>query len=187
MQVAVDVEALVPERVVPSFFRHELHVRTRETCGFQDITDEVERFIAACGIDTGMVVLLSLHTTASLLLNERESGFCDDFHVAADELVPPNRRYRHDDMSVRFENLCPEDREFPNGHAHLQHALFGVPSLVVPVDRSRVVLGKWQRVLLVEYDRPRDRRVWMHGFGFPPPDGGPIDRETATTSIDTAA
>lgn len=64
-------------------------------------------------------------------------------------------------MTVRCENLCPEDLVGPNGHAHLQHALFGSPGLVLPIADGRIVLGVWQRIQLVEYDRPRARRVFL--------------------------
>ena len=120
-------------------------------------------------MQAGMILALSLHTTAGLLVNERETGFRSDFRKVADRIAPRHHPYTHDDFSVRFENICPEDREFPNGHAHLQHTVFGSPSLVVPVQDAQLVLGQWQRVFLVEFDRPRIRRVALHGFGLAQP------------------
>ena len=150
----------------PRFFRDELTIETEGSCGFHDITDDLTSFVTGCGLDFGMVVLLSLHTTAGLLINEHETGFRTDFREVAERIAPSTHEYMHDDLSVRFENLCPEDREFPNGHAHLQQSVIGAPSLVIPVHESAPVLGRWQRVFLIEFDRPRVRRVAIHGLGF---------------------
>jgi secondary thiamine-phosphate synthase enzyme len=157
--------SISPVGFTAQVFQDELRVRTEETCGFHDITDEVSDFVERCGLEAGMVLLLSFHTTAGLLLNEHETGFRRDFKEVAQRIAPVGQPYCHDDLSVRFENLCPEDREFPNGHAHLQHAVFGSPSLVVPVGPQGLVLGKWQRIFLIEFDRARDRRVGMFGLG----------------------
>ena len=154
---------------VPRFVHAELHVRTTETCGFHDITDEVKRFASRCEMDAGMLLLVSMHTTAGLLVNEHETGFRADFRDFAQRIASPETAYRHDDMSVRFENICPEDREHPNGHSHLQHTALGSPSLVLPIQGAQVVLGQWQRVFLIEFDRPRARRISMHGFGLAAP------------------
>lgn len=142
-------------------FHRTLSVRTQDARCVHDLTEDVERFVVDCDVGCGLVTVLSLHTTAGLLLNERESGLQADFGEIADQLVPRGHAYRHDDMSVRSENLCPEDFEAPNGHAHIQHAMFGAPSMTLPVADGRVVLGRWQRLLLVEYDRPRHRRVFL--------------------------
>ena len=161
--------ATVAQGCMPRFLHGELHVRTTESCGFHDITDHVKRFAARCEMDAGMLLLVSMHTTAGLLINEHETGFRADFRDFAERMASRETAYRHDDMSVRFENICPEDREFPNGHAHLQHTALGAPSLVVPIQGAQVVLGQWQRIFVIEFDRPRARRISMHGFGLAAP------------------
>jgi secondary thiamine-phosphate synthase enzyme len=161
---AVD-HRITPTPVIPQFFSRELSLDTVESCGFHDITDEVAAFVAECDLRAGIAVALSLHTTAGLLINEHETGFRNDFREVADRIVPSRHPYRHDDFDVRFENICPEDLEHPNGHSHLQHALFGTPSIVVPVRDAKLVLGKWQRVFLIEFDRPRPRQVALQAFG----------------------
>jgi secondary thiamine-phosphate synthase enzyme len=145
-------------------FHRTVTVETPDAEGVHDLTDDAQRFIEDCVVDAGLFIAQSLHTTAGLLLNESETGLQADFREIANELVPRVRRYRHDDMSVRWQNLCPEDLEAPNGHAHLQHALFGSPTLTLPVAGGRIVLGTWQRLLLVEYDRPRQRHVYIQAL-----------------------
>lgn len=146
-------------------FPMRLAVRTLGTRRLHDITDDICGFVSESGVRSGFIVVQSLHTTAGLVLNEVESGLQADFDEVAGRLVPSNHSYRHDDMSVRWENICPEDADFPNGHAHLQHTIFGTPSLVLPISVGGVVLGTWQRVLLVEFDRARDRVVFMQAVG----------------------
>jgi secondary thiamine-phosphate synthase enzyme len=150
-------------------FHRTLALDTRGPGRLHDLTDDVSRFVDDCAIEAGILVAHSLHTTAGLLLNERESGLQVDFCACTEALVPRSADYRHDDMSVRWENLCPADREAPNGHAHLQHALFGTPGLSVPVADGCIVLGTWQRILLVEYDRPRPREVFLQALGVSQP------------------
>jgi secondary thiamine-phosphate synthase enzyme len=150
-------------------FHRTVSVSTQDAERLHDLTDDAQDFVAACGVEAGLFVAQSLHTTAGLLLNERETGLQADLRQIAEELVPRQRRYRHDDMSLRYENLCPEDFDAPNGHAHLQHAIFGSPVLTLPVAAGRIIRGRWQRLLLVEYDRPRERTVYMQVLGLPAP------------------
>jgi len=140
---------------------HRAHSVFTDLRLLHDLTDDAQDYVAACQVGSGLFLAHVLHTTAGLLLNERESGLQADLRDLADGLVPRQRPYRHDDMDVRTENLCPQDFDAPNGHAHLQHALFGSPALTLPVSDGRIVLGRWQRLLLVEYDRPRQRTVFM--------------------------
>jgi secondary thiamine-phosphate synthase enzyme len=154
-----------PVRLGFTSFHRTIEVQTEAAPAMHDVTDAARRFVDECGIEAGLLIVSSLHTTAGLLLNECETGLRADFRTRAEALVPRAHAYRHDDMTVRWENLCPEDSEAPNGHAHLQHAIFGSPGLSLPVAERRIVLGTWQRILLVEYDRPRTRLVFFQAFG----------------------
>jgi hypothetical protein len=89
-------------------------------------------FVEDCELEAGLRIAPSLHTPAGLLLNERESGIQVDCRACADALVPRAHDYLHDDMTVRRKNLCPEDLDVPNGHAHLRHAGFGLPGIPNP-------------------------------------------------------
>ena len=149
-----------------------------------DLTEAAERFLADCEITSGLLVAQSLHTTAGLLLNERETGFHADFRRVVDRLVPRAAEYQHDDMTVRWENLCPEDQTCPNGHAHLQHALFGSPTVTLAIRDGRLVLGQWQRLQLVEYDRARTRRVFLQAIGTMAPSHAlPVSENGAETIL----
>ena len=142
-----------------------VELSTDDATRFHDITDAAKSFVAKSGLQFGIAVAQSLHTTAGLLLNESENGLKADFAAFADKLVPRDHRYTHDDFSVRWENLAPEDFEAPNGHAHVQHAMFGTPSVALAIRDGELALGTWQRLFLIEYDRPRPRRVVLSAFG----------------------
>jgi secondary thiamine-phosphate synthase enzyme len=145
--------------------QHQLVLETRGAREMHDLTDDVGAFVAGTGIATGIVIAYALHTTAGLVVNEWETGFRGDFSESAERLAPSTGTYRHDDSSVRWENLCPEDLEFPNGHAHVQHTLLATPSLTLGIAAGELRLGTWQRILLVEFDRARTRSVALQAIG----------------------
>ena len=93
-------------------------------------------------------------------VNEFERGFLEDFAVLLKRLVPTEHYYAHDDWDRRTENVCEEDMEVGNGHAHCMSMLLGPGGRVDPGARRRARLGQWQRVLFLELDRARDRR-WL--------------------------
>lgn len=160
--------------------RRTLAIETPGRLEAVDLTPALEEFVVEGPIQDGILLAQSLHTTAGLLLNEWETGFRKDMALAADALVDPRATYQHDDMEVRWENLCPDDADFPNGQSHIQHAIFGCPSLTLTVAGGRLVLGRWQRACLVEFDRPRSRLVTLLLLGTQasPGDRGPdcVDR-----------
>lgn len=149
----------------PCCLELDIWLSTRGAGAFHDITEEIAGFVNEAPLQSGVVLAHSLHTTAGLIVNESETGLRADFAEVANELIPSGRAYRHDDLGIRTENLCPEDEEAPNGHAHLQHVAFTVPSIALPVRAGELVLGRWQRVMLVELDRPRRRRVLLQAMG----------------------
>jgi secondary thiamine-phosphate synthase enzyme len=155
------------ESVFPGYAAGRIDVETLGKLECHDITDEIEAFIADSGARNAMVLVQSMHTSAGLLVNEWETGLRKDLANAAERLVPSGIDYVHDDMSVRWENICPEDAEWPNGHSHLQNAVLGTPTLMLPAVDRGLMLGRWQRVLLVEFDHPRPRTVMLHLFGLP--------------------
>ena len=84
----------------------------------------------------------------------------EDFAGMLQSLVPSDRYYAHDDWDRRTENLCPEDMQIGNGHAHCMAMLLGTVGEAVPVVEGELALGTYQRVLFLELDRERDRR-WL--------------------------
>ena len=142
-----------------------LSVRTTRPTEFVDITDEVEHFVAASGIHTGIVNIQSLHTTSAIVVNEHEPLLLSDFTPLLGRAAPFRAFYRHDDAAARTVNLMPDERA--NGHSHCRALLLGAAASLNVVD-GRVRLGRWQRVFLVELDGPREREVSMVVSGAGP-------------------
>ena len=144
----------------------ENHSFTTTRCmDLVDVTPDVEDVVRRSEVQNGMAVVFSPHTTCAVLINEREEGFIRDFEDLVKSLVPETRDYRHDDMTLRTENLEDDSHDVPNGHAHCKHGLIGSASQTIPVVDGQLQLGRWQRVFLVELDRSRDRRVLMQVIG----------------------
>ncbi len=122
-----------------------MRVKTRKKREIVDITDRLEECIAkAYPGESGFCQLSVLHTTAALTTADLDPGTDLDI-LDAFEAIIPKLRYRH-----------PHDPEHVPDH--ILSALIGT-SVAVPVERSRLVLGTWQRVILVELDGPREREI----------------------------
>ncbi|HXJ62873.1 MAG TPA: secondary thiamine-phosphate synthase enzyme YjbQ [Actinomycetota bacterium] len=115
-----------------------------------DVTDEVERFIDGAGAD-GLVNVYLPHATAGLALMETGSGSEADLEEAIDALLPREDRYRH--------------RHGSTGHG-ADHLLpvFVSPSLVIPCQGGRLLLGTWQRVVVVDPNRENNTRTVRLSF-----------------------
>jgi secondary thiamine-phosphate synthase enzyme len=130
-----------------------------------DVTEELERAVKDSGVTEGCAVAFCAHTTATLVLGEFEDGLIEDFRKRLNELAPPGIYYAHDDLSRRTQNIG--DWEEPiNGHSHIAHMIMGGASHTIPVGAGRPLLGRWQRLLLVELDGARTRELILHVFGF---------------------
>jgi secondary thiamine-phosphate synthase enzyme len=140
-----------------------LHFSTTATSEFWDLTDITREVVARSGVRHGQVTIHTPHTTTSIVLNESETGFLNDYRRLLDAVVPTDAYYEHDDHEVRTENL--QEDEFLNGHAHCRQLMTGSASVTVPVVEGEVLLGTWQRVLFAELDQARERRVVVHAQG----------------------
>lgn len=147
--------------VIPAAYASHIALRTTFATQFIDLTARIEALVGASGITTGMVAVQSMHTTTGVIVNEHEPLLLQDFLTLLETLVPAHGRYRHDDMTRR-ENV-PAD-EPANGHAHCR-ALLLPTSTIVTVANGRLVLGRWQRIFLVELDGPRDRQLSIVVYG----------------------
>ena len=124
---------------------HRLHVKTRSKRQVVDITDAVESTLGkAHAGQTGICYLSLLHTTAALTTADLDPGTDLDMLDAFDAMIP-KLHYRHPHNPAHVPD-------------HILSALIGT-SLALPVERGRLVLGTWQRVVLVEFDGPRDREA----------------------------
>ena len=143
-------------------FQTEQQLRTSGGLTVRDITEEVSAAVRDSGVLDGIVCVYSPHTTCCIRVNEFESGFLDDFSALLKRLVPNGGEhyYAHDDWGRRTENICEEDMEVGNCHAHCMSMLLGSAGESIPVRDGELCLGTWQRVLFLELDRERDRR-WI--------------------------
>ncbi|MGH2683647.1 MAG: secondary thiamine-phosphate synthase enzyme YjbQ [Actinomycetota bacterium] len=129
-----------------------------------DLTDDLRAAVKDSGVTEGCVAVFCAHTTCTLILNELEDGALDDLRRRLDHLAPADVYYGHDDLERRRQNL-QEGHERPNGRAHVMQMLLGGSSHVIPVIGGEPALGRWQRLLLLELDEPRERQVVFHAFG----------------------
>jgi secondary thiamine-phosphate synthase enzyme len=136
---------------------------TSEAPQFIDITDDVEDAVNRAGIENGIAVVFSLHTTAAIKINECEPELIKDMSRFLAEVAPLDREYCHNNFDVRTVNM--EEDECPNAHSHCQHLLLSA-SETIPIVNARLLLGRWQRIFLVELDRPKDRRVSVQILGL---------------------
>jgi secondary thiamine-phosphate synthase enzyme len=141
-------------------FQGEKQLRTEGGLSVRDITDEVAEAVRESGVQNGIVCVYSPHTTCCVRVNEFENGFLEDFATLLRRLVPREGYYAHDDWDRRTENICEEDMQLGNGHAHCMSMLLGSAGEAIPVRGGALCLGTWQRVLFLELDRERDRR-WL--------------------------
>ena len=142
-----------------------LRITTEHPTQFIDLTDQVEDFVTGTGIQFGVVSIQSLHTTASIIVNEHEPLLLSDFTSLLARAVPRAYFYRHDDLETRTVNLTPDERA--NGHAHCRALLLGASASLHIAD-GRVERGLWQRIFLVELDGPRTREVSLLVVGDRP-------------------
>jgi secondary thiamine-phosphate synthase enzyme len=126
---------------------HEIfRIDTKERQQALDVTDAVRQIVRRSGLREGLCHVMVLHSTAALIVNEN-----DDLNIAADLMqalsgaVPERAGWRHDQVD-------------DNAHAHIKASLLG-PSELLAVRDGELVLGTWQRLLLLEFDGPRQRQV----------------------------
>lgn len=136
--------------------------QTKRELDFIDITDEIKDFLKETGIKNGLVNIQILHTSAGLIVNENEPLLLEDIKRNLENCAPKNLEYKHDDLSKRKVNLCP--KECINGHAHCK-AIHLLVNVTLNLIGGELQLGRWQRVLLIELDRPRNRKVQVQIIG----------------------
>ena len=101
-----------------------------------------------------------------IVINEKESGFAQDFADLLGELAPcEGKYYRHDDLDIRTEGLDPDGPEQANGHAHCLAGVLASSSQTVPVVDGSLMLGRWQRIFFCELDSSRPRKVFIQVIG----------------------
>lgn len=119
-----------------------------------DITDELSRILTASNLEQGNLTVFVIGSTAAITTFEYEPGMIKDIQEFFTRLIPENRHYHHNDTWGDA-----------NGFSHLRAALQG-PSLTIPFEDGRLLLGTWQQVVLAEFDnRPRTRNIVVQMIG----------------------
>ena len=121
--------------------------------GFRNITPEVERVVLTSGVREGLVLVNAMHITASVFINDDESGLHRDFEKWLERLAPekPYSQYDHNGS---------ED----NADAHLKRTIMG-REVVVAITAGRLDLGPWEQIFYYELDGKRDKRVLVKIIG----------------------
>ena len=133
---------------------HYLWFNTKLRQEIIDVTDEVAEQVRHSGVREGFVLVSAMHITASVFVNDHESGLWQDILVWLEGTVAPwdPGRYRH--------NATGED----NAAAHLRSLTIG-HEVVVPITEGTLDLGPWQRVFYGEWDGQRKKRVIIKVLG----------------------
>ena len=127
---------------------------TEGYCDIIDITPKVQEQIQKERIKIGLATLFVSGSTAALTTMEYEPGLIKDLKELLERFIPSNKKYHHDDR-------WGDD----NGFSHLRASLFG-PSLQVPIESGRLLLGTWQQIVLLDFDnRPRTREIVIQIMG----------------------
>jgi len=119
-----------------------------------DITEQVEAEVKASGVKDGLVLVSAMHITASVFVNDHESGLWQDILKWLETTVAPwdPKRYQH--------NLTGED----NAAAHLRSLTIG-HEVILPITEGKLEFGPWQRVFYGEWDGQRKKRVIVKVIG----------------------
>lgn len=146
-----------------SCVRHlTLSADTRGTTDVIDLTTLIATAVQGLGIVDGVVTIATRHTTTGLLVNEHEPLLMEDLQRMFERLAPADGAYAHDDLSRRTVNLGANERR--NGHAHCRAALLRT-SESLAVSSGSLVLGRWQRILLVDFDAGQRRQLSLTVVG----------------------
>ena len=133
--------------------RKELWFHTSGRREYLNITSEVQEELSRSGIKEGLCLVNAMHITASVFINDDESGLHHDFEVWLEKLAPekPHSQYNHNGY---------ED----NADAHLKRQLMG-REVVVAVTNGKLDLGPWEQIFYGEYDGMRKKRVLIKIIG----------------------
>lgn len=122
-----------------------MDIKTNERIELIDITNDVKEQVSKSGVEQGICVVSTPHTTTSVFVNENESGLRFDILNLLERLVPPSAGYQH-------------DRIDDNADSHLKAVLLGSSETILIID-GKLVLGTWQSIFFSEMDGARHRKV----------------------------
>jgi secondary thiamine-phosphate synthase enzyme len=135
-----------------------IKIKTQKNKEIVDITEKINEILKKQKIDSGLIFLFALHTTCAITTADLDPGTDLDYLDAINAMIP-KLKYRH-----------PHDPSHVGDH--IMSSIIG-PSLILPFEDKNLILGTWQRVILVELDGPRERKIFVkiinvtadeHGF-----------------------
>lgn len=135
-------------------YRKELWFKVPQRRGFINITPQVEESLRESGIQEGLVLVNAMHITASVFINDDESGLHQDYERWLESLAP------HEPVSQYLHNRTGED----NADAHLKRQVMG-REVVVAVTNGRLDFGPWEQIFYGEFDGRRQKRVLIKIIG----------------------
>ena len=135
-------------------FRKELWFEVPARRGFVNVTRQIEACVRESGVREGLVLVNAMHITASVFVNDDESGLHQDFEKWLEHLAPhaPVKQYRHNDTG--------ED----NADAHLKRQIMG-REVVVAITDGQLDFGPWEQIFYGEFDGRRPKRVLVKVIG----------------------
>lgn len=128
---------------------------TKQRVAFENITSEVEAIVAESGVREGLCLVNAMHITASVFINDNESGLHQDYKKWLEQLAPFDaspERYAH--------NRTGED----NADAHLKRQIMG-REVVVAITKGKLDFGPWEQIFYGEFDGKRNKRVLIKVIG----------------------
>jgi secondary thiamine-phosphate synthase enzyme len=135
-------------------YRKELWFDVPTRRAFINITPDVQACLKESNIKEGLALVNAMHITASVFINDDESGLHQDYEEFLEKLAPhePTSKYRH--------NLTGED----NGDAHIKRQIMG-REVVVAITAGRLDFGPWEQIFYGEFDGGRKKRVLVKMIG----------------------
>ena len=126
-------------------YQDEFEIETSKRTEVVDITGKIEKIVNKSNIKNGVCLIFLPHATASIILEEAESGLMEDIEKIVQKNFPRGMGYRH-------------DRIDDNANSHLASGFIG-QSRILPIKNGNLVRGTWQRPMLLELDGPKARKV----------------------------
>ena len=135
-------------------YRQELWFNTKARREFINISGQVQDAVSKSGVKEGLVLVNAMHISASVFINDDESGLHHDYDVWLEKLAPhaPVSQYRHNDTG--------ED----NADAHLKRQVMG-REVVVAITAGKLDFGPWEQIFYGEFDGRSKQRVLVKGIG----------------------
>ena len=133
-------------------YTKHLTINTKKRIDFVNITSEIEKVVRDSGVKEGLVLVNAMHITASVFINDNESGLLKDFEAWLKKLAPKNLDYKH--------HMTGED----NAYAHLWRTIMG-REVTIAITNGELDFGPWESIFYGEFDGQRQKRILVKVIG----------------------